>query len=248
MNRAASFLLLFFFVQLAGGALSARWWPEGGDEALTRTMLAAETAALAATALFCAVRKRVSWLPADDFSVFSPVKCGDAAALLGLVLTLSIGTACVLQPFGLDDGGSTLRFAALARRWEAALLFCVAGPVFEEVVFRYGLADGLCRALRSEKRAVVLSAAVFGAVHLNWLQGFSAFVMGCAFGALYFGRRSLLLPVAAHILCNTLAFASLRYPAAEASAAALPGLLLAGVGLALCAASAAGLYKKLSQR
>lgn len=260
MRRAAVYLLIFFFVQLAAGALSLHPALSGGDLALARALLALECAALFAVALSHRVRGRFPWLSAGPVSAAVPAAKGGVPLLLVAVLALNVATALVLLPFGVDDGGSSRRFAALSCSWEAMLLLCAIGPVFEEVVFRHGMLrgffgenlwtgvpEGRFSAIRSRAVfAVVLSAAVFALAHMNWLQGLSAFVMGCAFGALYLCRRSLVLSVAAHMLCNTLAFLSLLYPAAERMLAArVPGWMLVASGLGLGAAAVMSLIKKL---
>lgn len=254
MTRATLYLLVFFVVHLLAGALGPHLG--GGTPGLVRALLAAETAALlAALALETALRRFFQFHAEGSFAKKIPhgktngsprlrATPGDTLGLLGLALLLHVGTALALMPFGLDDDNMARRMAGLAGSWETPLLLCAVGPLFEEVVFRHGLAGGLRRAGCGRALALGLSAAAFGLVHLNWLQGLTAFVMGLGLGGLYLGRRSLALAAAAHMLCNALAYASLRLPSdLAAGESAAPALGALGAGLT--ALALALLYRKL---
>lgn len=264
MTRATLYLLVFFVVHLLAGALGPHLG--GGTPGLVRALLAAETAALlAALALETALRRFFQFHAEGDLAKVIPAEGGlakeiphgktngsprlratpgDTLGLLGLALLLHMGTALALMPFGLDDDNMARRMAGLAGSWETPLLLCAVGPLFEEVVFRHGLAGGLRRAGCGRALALGLSAAAFGLVHLNWLQGLTAFVMGLGLGGLYLGRRSLALAAAAHMLCNALAYASLRLPSdLAAGESAAPALGALGAGLT--ALALALLYRKL---
>lgn len=251
MTRATLYLLVFFVVHLLAGALGPHLGG-GGTLGLVRALLAAETAALALeTALrrffqFHAESIHTKEIPHDKTNGSPRLRAtpGDTLGLLGLVLLLHMGTALALMPFGLDDNNMARRMAGLAGSWETPLLLCAVGPLFEEVVFRHGLAGGLRRAGCGRALTLGLSAAAFGLVHLNWLQGLTAFVMGLGLGGLYLGRRSLALAAAAHMLCNALAYASLRLPSdLAAGESAAPALGALGAGLT--ALALALLYRKL---
>lgn len=98
------------------------------------------------------------------------------------------------------------------------MLTAIGAPIFEEVVFRGFLFNGVRVALRegrgrlacalsSEKTrdwaAIAISAAVFAGAHWS-LTGFpELFMRGCLLAALYRRSGSLIPPILVHILNNT---------------------------------------------
>jgi membrane protease YdiL (CAAX protease family) len=96
-------------------------------------------------------------------------------------------------------------------------LLMVVAPVTEEVMFR-GI---VLRGLLSRHRpwiAVVLSAALFGAVHMNPWQFVPATFLGIAFGWFYLRTGSVPLTMIGHACFNGLALLAAR------SAVDIPGL------------------------
>jgi membrane protease YdiL (CAAX protease family) len=81
----------------------------------------------------------------------------------------------------------------------------IVAPLMEELIFRGFL---LKRALRWRKTwvAVLLVAAVFGLLHLSFVQGFSALAAGIFLCLLYVWKQSVGLCILAHGLFNGLAF------------------------------------------
>ena len=76
------------------------------------------------------------------------------------------------------------------------------GPVVEEIIFRVGLTGALLRRL-PEVAAVILSAAVFGAIH--GVIGFAgSFASGLLLGLVYARTRSVGLCVLYHVAGNSL--------------------------------------------
>ena len=90
----------------------------------------------------------------------------------------------------------------------AFLFGCVAAPVFEELLFRGILLNGL---LRNYSPAVAIgqSALLFGVFHFNPAQSLSAALMGLLLGWLYYQTRSLGLCIGLHALNNLLAFSAM---------------------------------------
>ncbi|WP_226163213.1 CPBP family intramembrane glutamic endopeptidase, partial [Hymenobacter terricola] len=85
-------------------------------------------------------------------------------------------------------------------------------PVFEELLFRGVILQGL---LRSQRPWVAIgqSALLFGIMHFNPAQSLNALFIGLLFGWLYYRTRSLWLCIASHCLFNALAFGSRFYKA-----------------------------------
>ena len=81
-------------------------------------------------------------------------------------------------------------------------------PIAEEMVFRGAILRRLLDLTGNEKRwiAIVTSAALFGLVHGNMLQGLNAFAMGLMLGWMYVRTRSIVPGVVMHLTNNSLAF------------------------------------------
>lgn len=81
----------------------------------------------------------------------------------------------------------------------------VITPIAEEIMFR-GVVYTCLRRMAHVRLAIPVSALLFGAYHMNAVQGVYAFVIGClmAYGYEYFGR--FYIPVAIHIVSNLLAY------------------------------------------
>ena len=82
----------------------------------------------------------------------------------------------------------------------------VLAPIAEEMVFRGAILRRLLDVLdvRWHWAAIVVTAALFGAIHLNMAQGINAFVMGLLLGWMYMRTRSI------HFTNNTIVFFSYR--------------------------------------
>lgn len=95
-------------------------------------------------------------------------------------------------------------------QYSAALLvglicYGVITPIAEEVLFR-GVVYNYLRRFWNVKLGILISALVFGAYHMNVVQGVYAFLMGCllAYAYEYFG--SFKIPVLMHIAANVLVY------------------------------------------
>lgn len=81
-------------------------------------------------------------------------------------------------------------------------------PIAEEMVFRGAILRRLLDAFdkRWHWAAIVITAALFGIVHLNMAQGINAFVMGLLLGWMYMRTRSIVPGIIFHFANNTMAF------------------------------------------
>lgn len=99
-------------------------------------------------------------------------------------------TAGVLQPVGETTGVLYLIYV------------CIMGPVFEELIYRGFLMNGLKK--YGGVRAIIISAICFGIMHHDFYQGLAAFVGGLVYG--YAAQRySLGVSVALHVANNSFA-------------------------------------------
>lgn len=81
----------------------------------------------------------------------------------------------------------------------------IVGPICEEIIFRGIIEEGFLQTY-SPSTAIILSAAIFGGVHLMPLQVLSAFLAGILFGWIYWQTRSLWIVMILHIVNNYIAF------------------------------------------
>lgn len=85
------------------------------------------------------------------------------------------------------------------------LTIVVAAPVLEEILFRGIILEGFLLNYPPRK-AILLSALLFGAVHFNPVQVVAAFLIGIFLGWVYFRTRTLLPVIGLHLLNNLLSF------------------------------------------
>ena len=81
----------------------------------------------------------------------------------------------------------------------------LVGPICEEIIFRGVILKGFLKSY-SPNTAIVLSAVIFGVIHLIPLQVVSAFFIGIVLGWIYYKTQSLWLPILIHIIHNSIAF------------------------------------------
>ena len=83
----------------------------------------------------------------------------------------------------------------------------IAAPVFEELIFRGIILDGLLQKYRPIE-SIVLSSILFGIVHLNPWQFIGAFTLGMFSGWIYYKTKNLSLSILIHSVNNLVAFIS----------------------------------------
>jgi hypothetical protein len=84
------------------------------------------------------------------------------------------------------------------------LAMVVVAPIVEEVLFRGAMEEHLLRQGKSPRMAIFLSALVFGIIHFNPAQSLFAFLLGLAFGWLYYRTRSVIPGIIGHMLNNAI--------------------------------------------
>lgn len=100
------------------------------------------------------------------------------------------------------------------------LTVAIVGPIAEEVVMRGIVLRGLLRTLPAG-RAIVWSAVLFSAMHMNPWQTLPTFFIGLLLGWAYERTGSLGLCIVAHILNNGLSVAVLAWTKSNEAAARL---------------------------
>lgn len=86
----------------------------------------------------------------------------------------------------------------------------VIGPIFEEILFRGIMLNGLVKKY-SNKMAIITSSIIFGLVHFNIYQFSMAFLFGLFLAFLYLKTHSIILCIFAHIFHNIYTTVTLLY-------------------------------------
>ena len=129
-------------------------------------------------------------------------------------------TDCIASFLPLPDLTRT-NFAVMSHSAAGLLAVVVIGPVVEELLFRGVITKKLLQCY-SPWVAILLSALIFGAVHINPAQVLPAFFMGLAFAWLFHQTGSVIPGIVVHVLNNGVYCLQLLYrPDAQTTAECL---------------------------
>lgn len=109
-----------------------------------------------------------------------------------------------LLPFADWESDTLETLARLVNNPIGFITASFVAPVVEEVVFRGAILRALLQKKWNPWIAIVISAAIFGIIHLNLTQGVSAFVVGIFMGWLFYRTRSIWPCVIVHMMNNTI--------------------------------------------
>jgi membrane protease YdiL (CAAX protease family) len=109
----------------------------------------------------------------------------------------------------MEDQAARITEAFLGTRTFQGFLFntfmiAILPAVSEEILFRGALARLMKEWTRSIHWAVILSAVIFAAIHLQFYGFLPRFILGVVLGYLYFLTGSLWVPIFAHFINNFL--------------------------------------------
>ena len=106
-------------------------------------------------------------------------------------------------------------FDILQSGWGGILAIAIVGPVLEELLFRGAITKALLQQYNPTK-AILISALLFGAFHINPAQILPAFLIGILLAWTYYKTGSLIPCIFMHILNNSLSvYLSIKSPGAE---------------------------------
>jgi uncharacterized protein len=88
--------------------------------------------------------------------------------------------------------------------WLILLTIGIVAPIAEELLFR-GLVFHMFNRHLNVKVALIIQALLFGAFHMNLVQGLYASVLGIVLGIAYLLTGSLWIPILMHIVNNSVA-------------------------------------------
>lgn len=80
---------------------------------------------------------------------------------------------------------------------------CIMAPIFEEILYRGILLNGLLKKY-NYKKAIIFSALIFGIAHMNLPQGINAFFLGTIIGLAYYYTKSIYVCMLMHFVNNFL--------------------------------------------
>ncbi|GAA0741650.1 CPBP family intramembrane glutamic endopeptidase [Clostridium oceanicum] len=84
--------------------------------------------------------------------------------------------------------------------WGAILVF-IFGPIVEEITMRGIILEGLLNKYKPVV-SIIVSAVIFGLIHMNLPQGINAMIGGILYGYIYYKTRSLALCIVCHMVNN----------------------------------------------
>ncbi len=85
------------------------------------------------------------------------------------------------------------------------VLYCIATPFIEELLFRYFIFNLLFKYTKRAALSVFICAALFGLYHMNPVQMVYGFIMGLVITFAYYRNRVLTIPFLMHAAANAVA-------------------------------------------
>jgi len=156
---------------------------------------------LAASLTLIIFLTRPTWVAAD----FGLAPCGSKHVLAALAVG-AVGGMVVIVATRLSHASTPFRMDAFSL-WQIVLLFWVAAPIQEELIFRGLLQSVVARVLCARSSfplATILVAVLFGAIHapMGLVTVLLAFLLGLVTGYLRAQSRSLLPAIIVHAMFN----------------------------------------------
>ncbi|MDO4930356.1 MAG: CPBP family intramembrane metalloprotease [Bacteroidales bacterium] len=248
MTKAISAFLCFFFYMALALGLATLWANAGHLNAGDNDPLVQPSPVVyGVSQLVCLVLTAVllwAFRIVRRRPLQSGVRLGGKTWAMSLVsfLLIALGISIFITPFGLTDDGQMALFNAMKGNVLCLFLLTVAGPLFEELVFREGIVRNLIASKVHPLLAVLVSALLFGIVHGNLAQAVPAIILGLVLGVAYLLTGDIRLSGIMHICNNTLAILMLTFPETEAAIAALPTAGQFAVGGVMCLAGGAMMF------
>jgi len=151
-------------------------------------------------------KDKITWSPvAGLYLMLTVVICLSSIVLLDFLLSY--------MQWLPDLSEST--FSTLQAGWVGILCIAIIGPILEELLFRGAITKVLLQKYNPTK-AIIISALIFGIVHLNPVQILSASLVGLLLGWIYYKTASLIPCILLHIINNSVSvYMSLTYPDVE---------------------------------
>ena len=240
-NDLLAFLGIFLLSTLVGGLLVAPLMKLYGSVSQQAVTLVGYVVQFA-LAIVLAVLYRRSRGGSGTLFRFSMKWFNTALILWGVVLVFMIGV--VIEPLLAIFPESYLEMLnnAVGQGGWAIATTVIAAPVMEEMLFRCIVLESV-RSRFGSFRAIMISAAVFGLIHIIPQQVINAFLVGIVLGFIYVKTESLTSVIILHAINNALAYLqTVIFGGQELSVKELTGggtlyWVIYGISAAMCAAA-----------
>lgn len=143
---------------------------------------------------------KISYVGNFNFKLILITTCIMSSYYLWYHSSIGIVTSKIPMPKFIEEGFKNLT----GNPYSLVISIMIWAPIFEEILMRGIILEGFLNKYKHWK-AIVASAVIFGAIHLNITQFINATLIGIIFGVIYYRTRSLLLCIIGHMVNNTLA-------------------------------------------
>ncbi|MBE6302466.1 MAG: CPBP family intramembrane metalloprotease [Bacteroidales bacterium] len=210
----AKVLLWYFFYQVVctygfyAFDWCATWLSGGGREAVftENALLAASLFLSALLMIWHLITFGYVKISSRIFSEVSPSTLVKTTVLIfGSMYVLNIAMEWIALPDFMED-----TFMELSDEPLAVAAMALLAPIVEEMMFRGAIQGYLMRRSSNPWTGIIITAIIFGAIHMNPQQVVYATMLGIIFGWIYYRTRSLLPVIVGHVLNNSIAVASMK--------------------------------------
>lgn len=148
-------------------------------------------------------------------ATWSPVS---ATYLLCSVVAMLSGGFVIAWLMSMMDGIPNIMeqtFDILQSGWGGIIAIAIVGPLLEELLFRGAITKALLQQYNPAK-AILISALLFGVLHINPAQIIPAFLAGILLAWTYYKTASLIPCILMHVVHNSLSvYLSFKFPEAD---------------------------------
>lgn len=218
MRTAIKLILLYFLIQqiiapilimIPGVIYLLVTQGKLDNEVLTRTiMIPAQWAGVIMMTIYLwkagyISKEKVTW---------SPVSASYLALSVPTILSCGLIVSALMEQLSWIPNILEQTFDILQSGWGGILAIAIVGPVLEELLFRGAITKTLLKQY-SPTKAILISALIFGVIHINPAQIIPAFLIGILFAWIYYKTASLIPCILMHILNNSLSvYLNIKYP------------------------------------
>ena len=156
-----------------------------------------------AIAIACLILFRRSLYSQSNYTPCSVSWKKSMVAMLGCILgtiALDLLSELISLPNIVED-----QMIDMCREPWGMLAIAIGAPLGEEIMFRWGIMGHMLRRNSSVPTAILVSAVLFGLMHMNPAQVFFATAMGIMLGIQYWRSGNIIWPIILHILNNSVA-------------------------------------------
>ena len=210
----AKVLLWYFFYQVActygfyafDGCIA--WLSGGGKDTFftSNSLLAASLFLSAGLMIWHLITFGYVKISPRIFSEVPPsILVKTVALIFGSMYVLNVAMEWIALPDFMED-----TFMELSDEPMAVVAMALLAPIVEEMMFRGAIQGYLMRRSSNPWTGIIVTALIFGAIHMNPQQVVYATMLGIIFGWIYYRTRSLLPVIVGHVLNNSIAVASMK--------------------------------------